>query len=215
MNKYFLGWLFLITFVFTQEINSRPISYKGGWTIMQKNDFNRHSLHTHFSPSINYSIGYRGEYWRKKEWAFHGLQVNYLIKRLNKKKSQTNFYIKNALGLALSDYKNHGNKIEPNLFSGVALDWESSQFFISYENRYNYNSTIDKFFSQKARVGLAPYIGKYGDLHTWIMLKVENMSRTKSRIVYTPMFRFFKNDYLVEAGISNYKDIMFNFIKRF
>ena len=70
MNKRFLTWFILITLFFSKEINSRPISYQGGWTIMQKNDFNRHSFHSHFSPSINYSLGYRGEYWRKKEWTF-------------------------------------------------------------------------------------------------------------------------------------------------
>ena len=95
---------------FSKEINSRPISYQGGWTIMQKNDFNRHSFHSHFSPSINYSLGYRGEYWRKKEWTFHGVQLNYLVKRFNGPNSQANIYLKNALGFALSDYKNHENK---------------------------------------------------------------------------------------------------------
>ena len=82
MNKQLLNCFALIILVFTKEINARPISYQGGWTVMQKNDFNRHSLHTHYSPSINYSVGYRAEYWRKREWSFHGIQLNYLIKRL-------------------------------------------------------------------------------------------------------------------------------------
>ena len=215
MNKHILCWFILITLFFSREINSRPISYQGGWTIMQKNDFNRHSLHSHFSPSINYSIGYRVEYWRKKEWTFHGLQLNYLLKRVNKPNSQANLYFKNALGFALSDYKNLDNNIEPNIFSGVAFDWENRQFFFSYENRLNYNYTIDRFLAQKTRIGFAPYIGKYGDLHTWIMLQAENMSRGKKRIVYTPMIRVFKGDYLAEFGLSNHNDTMFNFIKRF
>ena len=55
---------------------------------MQANDFSKHSFHLHYSPSIDYSIGYRAEYWREKEWQFHGLQLNYLIKikLLHKKK---------------------------------------------------------------------------------------------------------------------------------
>lgn len=215
MNKHILCWFILITLFFSREIISRPISYQGGWTIMQKNDFNRHSFHSHFSPSVNYSIGYRVEYWRKKEWTFQGLQLNYLLKRFNKPNSQANLYFKNALGFALSDYKNLDNNIEPNIFSGVAFDWENRQLFFSYENRINYNYTIDRFLVQKTRIGFAPYIGKYGDLHTWIMLQAEHMSRGKKRIVYTPMIRVFKGDYLAEFGLSNHKDIMFNFIKRF
>ena len=47
------------------------------------------------------------------------------------------------------------------------------------------------------------------------MLQVENMSKTKNKIIYTPMLRMFKGDYLAEAGLTQDKDFMFNFIKRF
>ena len=215
MHKLLLSLFIFVTIFLTNTVQTRPISYPGGWTLMQMNDFNRHSVHAHYSPSASYSVGYRGEYWRQKEWQFHGIQFNYLIKRLNTSKSQANFYLKNAAGLALSDYKNLESKIEPSLFSGISLDWEDRQYYISYENRLNYSPTIDKFFLQKARIGFAPYIGKYGDLHTWFMFQVENMSISKNNIIYTPMLRLFKGDYLAEAGLSNDRDFMFNFIKRF
>ena len=121
MNKQFLSWFFLITLFCIKSAISRPISYPGGWTIMQMNDFNRHSVHFHLSPSVKYSIGYRGEYWRKKEWQFHGTQLNYLIKRFNTPKSQANLYLKSGAGLAVSDYKNLNNKVEPNIFSGIVM----------------------------------------------------------------------------------------------
>ena len=76
-------------------------------------------------------------------------------------------------------------------------------------------ANADNFFSQKARVGYAPYKGNYGDLHTWIMLQVENMSKTRNKIIYTPLLRIFKGDYLAEAGLASHKHFMFNFIKRF
>ena len=215
MYRSFFFVSFLISYFFLNLAIARPISYSGGWTIMQMNDFNRHSVHIHLSPSINYSVGYRGEYWRRKEWQFHGTQINYLIKRFNTSKSQANFYLKSGAGFAVSDYKKHNNKIEPNVFTGISLDWEDRQYYISYQNRVNHNSLIDTFFLQKARIGFAPYIGGYGDLHTWVMLQVENMSNTKNKIIYTPMLRMFKGDYLAEAGLTNYKDFMFNFIKRF
>ena len=215
MHKLLLTLFFFITIFLKNNCQTRPISYSGGWTLMQMNDFNRHSFHAHYSPSAIYSLGYRGEYWRKKEWQFHGIQFNYLIKRINTSKSQANFYLKNAAGLALSDYENFESKIEPSLFSGISLDWEDRQYYISYENRLNYSPTIDNFFLQKAIVGFAPYIGKYGDLHTWFMFQVENMPKSKDKIIYTPMLRLFKGDYLVEAGLNNHRDFMFNFIKRF
>ena len=215
MNKKYLSWFFLITLFCIKSATARPISYPGGWTIMQMNDFNRHSVHVHLSPSVKYSVGYRGEYWRKKEWQFHGTQINYLIKRFNKSKSQANFYLKSGAGLALSDYKNFENKIEPNLFTGISIDWENRRYYISYHNRVNYNSSTDTFFLQKTRFGIAPYVGDYGDLHTWLMLQVENMSRAKKKIIFTPMLRMFKGDYLAELGLTSHKNLMFNFIKRF
>ena len=47
------------------------------------------------------------------------------------------------------------------------------------------------------------------------MLEVDHMPNSINSIIYTPMVRMFKGDYLAEAGISNYGDLMFNFIKRF
>ena len=215
MNKKYLSWFFLITLFCIKSTIARPISYPGGWTIMQMNDFNRNSVHLHFSPSANYSIGYKSEIWQQKEWQLHAVQFNYLIKRINTRKSQANLYLKSAAGLAYSDYKNFQSKIEPNLFSGISYDWEDRRYFTSYENRINYNTSIDKFFIQKARVGVTPYIGKYGDLHTWIMLQVEHMPQGRNKMIYTPLIRMFKGDFLFETGISNYGNLMFNFIKRF
>ena len=100
MQKHFLAILLLLL-LFSKSIIARPISYVGGWTIMQMNDFKRHSIHLHYSPSIKYSIGYKGEYWLEKEWQFHGAQLNYLIKRVNTSKSQTNLYLKNGLYVLL------------------------------------------------------------------------------------------------------------------
>ncbi len=215
MNNKFILLIFLLSSALSSETHTRPVSYPGGWTVMQMNNFNTHSFHSHYSPSIKYSLGYKGEYWREKEWQFHGMQLNYLIKRLNTSESQTNIYLKNGIGLALSDLGDFEAKIEPNFFSSIAFDWENRQFFTSYENRINFNNSIDRFFLQKARIGFAPYLGEYGDLHTWIMFQVQHMSNRNDKFVYTPIIRMFKGDYLAEAGLSNKYDLMLNFVKRF
>ena len=215
MLNIFLCLSFIISFFLNNDSESRPISYASSWTVMQKNDFNKNSIHIHYSPSTKYSVGLKSEFWREKEWQFHGAQFNYLIKRFNTPKSQYNFYLKNAFGVAFSDYQVLERNVEPNLFSGISFDWEDRKYYFSYENRINYNLSIDKFFMQKSRIGIAPYIGDYGDLHTWIMLQLDNMSSSKNKIVYTPMIRIFKGDFLAEAGLNNDLDVMFNFIKRF
>ena len=212
-------FLFLITFAFSFDAIARPVSYPTGWTIMQNNDMDVNSLHIHYSPTAKYSIGYKGEYWREGKnqlkWQFHGAQINYLVKRWNKPASQANFYFKNAIGIAYANYQNTDSQTEPGGFTGLAFDWENRRYFTSYENKAYYLSSIDKFFVQKARVGIAPYIGDYGDIHTWIMLQADHQPEAKDNIIITPLLRFFKDEYLTEIGVSEDGDALFNFIIRF
>ena len=207
--------LICIALLGTANAVARPVSYSGGWTVMQMNDMEALSLHVHYSPAVKYSLGYRAEYRRNKNWQFHGVQMNYLVKRLNKPASQANFYLKSGAGFAYSDYRRFDAKVEPAAFAGVALDWEDRRYFVLYENRAYHAGEIDKAFSQKARVGIAPYKGDYGALHTWLMLQVDHNPKAGDEVVFTPLLRFFKSEYLVEAGVSENGDILFNWIVRF
>lgn len=200
----------------TTSAQARPVSYAGGWTAMQMNDMASHSLHLHYSPSAKYSVGYLAEYWRKEDWQFHGVQVNNLLKRWNMPQAQANLYLKSGLGVAYSDHGNFDGATEPAGFAGIAADWENRRWFTSYENRYVEAGEIDHFFMQKARVGVAPYIGDYGDLHTWMMLQIDHMpTQDGEEVTVTPMLRFFKDVYMAEVGISHRGDVMANWVVRF
>jgi hypothetical protein len=152
---------------------------------------------------------------REKEWQFHGVQLNYRLKRWNMPASQANLYMKSAAGLAYSDAGVFDSESEAAGFLGVAADWEDRRYFVSYENVAYEAGDIDSFFKQKARVGIAPYIGDYGDLHTWLMLQLEHMPEADDAMTLTPLVRLFKDDYLAEAGISEDGDIMINWIVQF
>ncbi len=192
------------------SVLARPVSYPDGWTYMQMNDADAHSLHVHYSPTAKYSVGYKGEYWRKDDWQFHGLQLNYLAKRWNQKASQANIYVKTAAGLSIDS---DGNTA-PAAYTGIAADWESRRFFTSYANRIT-TSGEESFFMQKARVGIAPYIGDYGDLHTWLMFQVDHQPEQQNHFRYTPMVRLFKGPTLAEFGISTDGDVLANLVIRF
>lgn len=193
------------------DASARPVSYAGGATAMQMNDQDRHSIHLHYSPTVNYSLGYKGEYWHNQNWQFHGIQLNNLLKRWNKPSSQTNFYLKSALGTAITD----DDKSHFAAFTGIAFDWEDRRFFTSYENRLYDAGNINQFFTQSARVGVAPYIGDYGDLHTWLMLQVDHRPEQNDPVTITPLIRLFKNEYLAEAGISEHGDLLVNLVIRY
>jgi len=68
---------------------------------------------------------------------------------------------------------------------------------------------------QKGRVGIAPYIGDYGDTHTWLMLEVEHNPKGKEEFIVTPLIRLFKDVYMLEAGVSSNEDILLNAVIRF
>jgi hypothetical protein len=189
---------------------AKPVSYAGGWTAMQMNDADMHSVHVNYSPTARYSVGYTAEYWRDEEWQFQGGQFNYLAKRWNNPASQGNLYLQSGAGVAYSDYQRFDHNTEPAGFVGITADWEDRRYFTSYENRATYAGDIDKFFMQKARVGIAPYVGDYGDLHTWLMLQVDHNPGKSDNVTITPLVRLFKGNNLGEAGISNKGHILFN-----
>ena len=214
MKSTILVIFFLVCF--SHNIYSRPVSYPGGFTLMQMNDRYFSNLHLHFSPTSRYSLGLKIENHRENKYFFYGIQYNYLFKRINKKNSQANFYFKSAFGSTHTDESPNSGYQVPSGFFGFAADWEDRRFFTSYENKSFYASDISKYFFQKFRIGIAPYIGDYGDLHTWLMIQVEHLPKEDGEeINITPLFRFFKNVFLLETGLSLDKEAVLNLIIRF
>jgi len=199
----------------SQSVWSRPVSYPGGWTTTLMNNAYRNALHVHYSPSAKYSIGYRAEYWREREFSIHSIQINNLLKRWNKPASQANVYLRSGLGIAISNSDLFDDQSEPVFFSGISADWENRRFFASYQNRYTQANNFGDFFRQSIRLGVAPYIGDYGDLHTWLMLDIDHAPEDQDSLIITPIIRLLKGVNLIETGISDNGDITFNWVRRF
>ena len=182
---------------------------------MTMNDGDKNSAHIHYSPTAKTSVGYKFEYWRDKEFTLNAVQMNNLLKRWNQKHSQANLYLKSGLGIAYSDKGDFDGETSVAGFTGIAADWENRRFFTSYENRYTEAGEIDDFYQQSARVGFAPYEGDYGDLHTWLMLQVEHMPEADNNFTVTPLVRLFKDVHLLEAGMNNRGEVLFNYVLRY
>jgi len=210
----FLVSLFLVNSMTVSSL-ARPVSYPGGITGMVMNNGDVNSVHLHYSPTAQYSVGYKGEYWREGDYMLNAVQVNTLLKRWNKKESQANLYLKSGVGAATSFSGPEDGESDPALFTGMAADWENRRFFVSYSNRYTEAGDIDRSFRQSGRVGVAPYIGEYGDLHTWLMVEVRHSPKAQERVTVRPLVRLFKGVNLMEAGISNQGDVLFNWVIRY
>ncbi len=195
------------------EADARPVSYPSGWTMMQKNNGDYSSLHVHYSPTFRDSIGLYSERNWQTDWHFTGVQYNRLVKRWNESNSQANLYFKAGIGQA--DPFGDGADIDAAGFVGVAADWETRRWFVSYEGRaYDLGFTQDA--RQSARIGLAPYLGDYGDLHTWLMLQVDNRPEAETPTVVTPLVRLFYDVQMLEIGYTpETEELLLNWIVRF
>lgn len=202
----------LIACSLTGVADARPVSYPGGWTVMQQANGDFASLHVHYSPTFRDSIGIYAESNWFVDTRFVGVQYNRLVHRWNAPRSQANLYIKAGLGRA---ERFDGEGAELGSFLGVAADWETRRWFASYEvSARDYGE--EDFARQSARFGVAPYIGDYGDLHTWLMVQVENQPEADEPLVLTGLVRFFYGTQLLEIGYTPETEaIMLNTIYRF
>ena len=64
-------------------------------------------------------------------------------------------------------------------------------------------------------MGLAPYIGNYGDLHSWLMVRLENTTIDNEIIQIIPHLRFFKGTHMLEVGSSLKGKAMINYVFRY
>ncbi len=190
---------------------ARPVSYPGGWTMMQVNTGDGSAVHAHYSPTYQDSIGLYSERNWGEDWHFTGLQYNRLLKRWNEQASQANVYVKGAVGQA-DAFGPGGTELAG--FVGVSADWETRRWFTSYEAR-GYDLGFNKTVRHSARVGVAPYIGDYGDLHTWLMLQVDNQPEAETPTTLTGVVRFFYDVQLIEIGFTpETEKFMLNWIVR-
>ena len=102
--------------------SARPVSYEGGWTLMQENNGMYSSLHAHYSPTATDSIGLYVEQNWDMDQTFTGLQYNRLVRRWNAPDSQGNLYLK--LGAGAADPFGSG-EADLGTFAGMAAGQET------------------------------------------------------------------------------------------
>ena len=200
--------ILLLSFV-TAE--AKPISYVGGTMIMQENDETGHTLSLDYTVSPNYAVGlYAKKESGDKDFVTVGPQLNTLIKRWNFPDGQGNIFNMTGAGVSVLD-----GESEPSAWTGFLADYETRRVFFSYEPRFMYAKDIETSFWQRTRVGVAPYLGNYDDLHTWLMLQVDHHPAKDDTFVVTPLVRFFYDTTLIEVGYSSNDHLMFNWVLQF
>lgn len=201
MSRYFC--LFIMAFILCPiAANARPVSYAGGWMFMSMNDPSSNGASLLYSPTATTALGPFIDHYRDTDEELAGLQFNWLAKRWNNPDSQGNLFLLSGAGVADGDFGG---------YAGLEADWEDRRYYASYENRYtDAGKDVKEEFQQKARIGIAPYVAEAGKLHTWLMLQADHMPESDDKWAVTPLVRLFKGDYLVEGGVSNHGEFLFN-----
>ena len=149
------------------------------------------SLYYHYSPSYRYSIGLESLKHKVLDQDYSYLRFTYLLNRKNTQNSQRNLYFQS--GVSLNGVNNH--------FYGVHGDWETRRWFSGFGYKQE-RREVEDYSEQFVQLGLAPYLGDYGDFHTWIMIKTKKNSLSGSWSTY-PLLKFFKGDFLIEFGYND------------
>lgn len=182
--------IFLVLFI-SFGLEARPISYSGGSTLMAFSDNIKDSLYYHYSPTYKYSIGIEAISNKYFEKDFSYLRFTYLLNRKNTDISQRNLYFQSGI---------NPDQISEN-FIGMHGDWETRRWFTGFGYKSVQNNIKD-YSDQYIQVGFAPYLGEYGDLHTWVMLKSKKNSLLGGNSTY-PVLKFFKGNFLIEFGYND------------
>ena len=186
MHLYILFFILVST-----NIEARPISYSGGSTLMMFSDNMKDSLYYHYSPSYKYSVGIENLKDKNLRDDYSYLRFTYLINRKNSLHSQRNLYFQSGLS----------SKSGNDLFYGIHGDWETRRWFLGFDTK-KVENRLKSYNQNHLQIGFAPYLGEYGDIHTWLMLKTKKTSIKDKRSSY-PALKFFKGNTLLEFGYNN------------
>ncbi|MEL6361148.1 MAG: hypothetical protein AAFR21_08670 [Pseudomonadota bacterium] len=180
---------------------ARPVSYQGGWTVIEETDRQSTSLWVHYTVTPKLSLGWRTEWDRGQDFVLNGPQATYLAKRWFGENYQANIYLFAGAGAVTGVDTNEGGTNAAG-FVGVLADWETRRLFASYRARALEGGDVDASVMQAARLGFAPYEGDTGDLHTWLMVEVDHRPDNPDPVGVTSLVRFFKDAALLELGWS-------------
>ena len=183
-----MGIKIIILLIISFGLDARPISYSGGSTIMSFSDNIKDSLYYHYSPSYKYSVGIENIRDKYFDDNYSYVRFTYLLNRKNTENSQRNLYFQSGIS----------SKGFNEFFYGMHGDWESRRLFVGFGLKET-KRKIHDYSEQYYQIGVAPYLGDYGDLHTWIMIKAKENSLQNKWSTY-PVLKFFKGNVLVEFG---------------
>lgn len=199
MRSLFLG---LAALALATPALARPITYPGGGMGMLEYADESWTAEAFYTPRRWASVGVHSEFDGEDDRQFQGVMASILAHRTNAADAQGNVYVTGVVGAASQDRASLGRDTGAAASALVEADWENRRLFVLGQARGFAADGIDRTMSYRGRVGVAPYVAEYGDLHTWLMLQVDHKPEADEPVTVTPLVRLFKGPVLIEAGAS-------------
>ena len=187
----------LIYFSFILTVNPRPVSYTDGLALMQKNQFNWHSFHIHFSPDFRQSLGFKLKNYADTEDSSASATYNRLLYRKNGTAFQANLYVRSGFGSFI-------NTKSPAILGSFSADFETRRLYSAIEiQRYGVLSKTNQWMYSGA-FGFLPVLASADQLNVWLLTRYDYALSSDSPYL-TPLVRFMYLDKMVEIGTSIHK----------
>lgn len=148
----------------------------------------KESVYYHYSPSYKYSLGLEWLKDKVENENYAYFRYTHLMNRKNTKNSQRNLYFQSGIS---------SKGLNKN-FIGMHGDWETRRVFVGFGLKH-VQADVKDYTEEYIQLGMAPYLGDYGDLHTWILIKTKRNSLTNEWNSY-PVLKLFKGNFMVELG---------------
>lgn len=189
---------------------ARPVSWPGGWTVIQAWNPDDGSLIVHYTPDRHHSVGARLFHDRASDWTFAGGQLTWLARRWNAPGAQANVYLAGALGAGMD-----GASTQPAGIAEFQADWENRRFLVMTAARVAGGLDQQASNMQMLRAGLAPFVADYGGVHLWLFGEVRRDSMAADRIQPAFVARVFRGRAMIEAGVTGAGGFILNSQFRF
>ena len=193
---------------------AHPVAFKGSTGIM-----GAHSSaisHNQFNRSFEYWLA-AGVHHLRRPLLTENDQANFatanlLLKRWYGDAYQGNLYA--VLGAGMSEFT---GEQEPVGFGLVQFDIEDRKYYFLTKHARLQNEAEREFEQSVVRAGIAPYVGGYGDIHSWLILEWENTRFLEEDVIadVTPFLRVFHRNILFEIGYSVNGVAKLNYISHF
>lgn len=178
-------------------VMAHPVSFSDSIGIMGAHSENQTHLQVNYSWKYWFATGVHNIQRVSDEKNISLLSANFLAKRWNTDRFQANLY--GLLGAGQSEW---GAYSESVYFTGAQFDIEDRKHYFLTKYKQVYNDDNTHYSNANIRLGFAPYVGSFNDLHIWYILdySVEKYLGGEEKYALAPTLRFYYENVLWELS---------------